>query len=266
MKHSRAIVAVLAAPLLIGAACVREAGQADAGMPDDPAPARYSFSIVNTFPHDPGAFTQGLLFRDGVLYESTGQHGESSLRKVDLETGEVLQQVDVDSAHFAEGLAAWQDRLIQLTWQSNVGFVYDLTTFNRVGTFSYSGEGWGLTSDDRRLIMSDGTATLRFLDPEALTETGRLTVRERGLSVSNVNELEMVGGELFANIWMSDDVAVIDPNTGAVTARIDFSPLRRELGNARVDVLNGIAWDAAGRRLFVTGKYWPKLFEVRINR
>jgi glutamine cyclotransferase len=266
MKLSTPIVAVLTVPLLIGAACVRQAGQADSAVSDTPAPVRYSFSIVNTYPHDPRAFTQGLLYRDGVLYESTGQHGASSLRKVQLETGEVLQQVDVDRAYFAEGLASWQDRLIQLTWQSNIGFVYDIDTFDQTGTFSYTGEGWGLTSDGTRLVLSDGSSTLRFLNPETLTENGRLTVRERGLSVNNLNELEFVDGELLANIWMSDDVVVIDLETGAVTARIDFSPLRRELGDARVDVLNGIAWDADGNRLFVTGKYWPKLFEVRLNR
>lgn len=230
------------------------------------APARYRFSIVATHPHDPEAFTQGLLYRDGFLFESTGQRGASSLRKIRIDTGEVVQRIELESRYFAEGLADWQDRLIQLTWQSNVGFVYDLDSFARIDTFSYTGEGWGLTSDGERLIMSDGTADLRFLDPSTLTETGRVTVRERGLSVGNINELEMVDGELFANVWQTDEIIVIDPASGTVTGRIDFSPLRRELGGARVDVFNGIAWDAAGRRLFVTGKYWPSLFEVRVHR
>jgi glutaminyl-peptide cyclotransferase len=243
-----------------------------------PAPARYGFTVVNTFAHDAGAFTQGLIFRDGHLYESTGCDrgaysggrcvaGASSLRKVRFETGEVLQRRDVATEHFAEGLVDWNDRLIQLTWLSNVGFAYAVDTFEPVRTFEYGGEGWGLTKDDRRLIMSDGTSTLRFLDPDTFAETGRLEVTERGLPVNSLNELEMIDGELFANIWQSDDVVVIAPDTGYVTARIDFRPLRARLTNTQpIDVLNGIAWDGAGRRLFITGKLWPQLFEVQIDR
>lgn len=231
------------------------------------APARYSFSVVNVFPHDPEAFTQGLVFRDGFLYESTGLNGRSSLRKVELATGRVLQRRDVDQRYFAEGLVDWGSRLIQLTWQSNIGFVYALDSLEPQGTFSYTGEGWGLSRDDRRIFMSDGTSTLRLLDPETLAETGRLQVTERGMPVSNLNELEMVGGELFANIWQSDDIVVIAPGTGEVTARIDFRPLRARLETTQpVDVFNGIAWDAERDRLFVTGKLWPKLFEVKVIR
>lgn len=232
-----------------------------------PAPARYGFTVVNTYPHDSEAFTQGLIFRDGVLFESTGLNGRSSLRRVRLETGEVLQQHNVDAAYFAEGLVDWGNSLIQLTWQSNVGFVYALDSFTQLRTFPYEGEGWGLTRDDSRLIMSDGTSTLRFLDPDTLRETGRLQVTERGLPVNYLNELELVRGELFANIWQTDEVVVIAPDTGHVTARIDFSPLRSRLNNTQpIDVFNGIAWDDAGGRLFVTGKLWPRLFEVRIER
>jgi glutamine cyclotransferase len=232
-----------------------------------PAPARYTFTIVNTYPHDPEAFTQGLIYRDGHLFESTGLNGRSSLRKVRLETGEVVQRRDVAREYFAEGLVDWGSRLIQLTWQSNVGFVYALDTFEPIRTFSYQGEGWGLTKDDSRVLMSDGSSTLRFLDPESLEETGRLPVTERGFPVNNLNELEMVRGEIFANIWQTDDVVVIAPATGHVTARIDFSPLRARLNNTQpIDVFNGIAWDDAGGRLFVTGKLWPRLFEVRIDR
>ncbi len=231
------------------------------------APRRYTFTVVNTYPHDRRAFTQGLLYRDGVLFESTGNYGRSSLRRVRLDTGEVLKRIDVDALHFAEGLAAWDNRLIQLTWQSELAFVYDLETFELLETFSYEGEGWGLTQDGRRLIMSDGSSTLRFLDPLTFVETGQLTVTERGQPVSNINELEMVGGELFANVWYSDEVIVIDPETGQVTARIDFSSLREQVGRLGHEaVLNGLAWDATGDRLFVTGKHWPQLFEVRLVR
>ncbi len=231
------------------------------------APARYTFSVVNVYPHDPEAFTQGLIYRDGFLYESTGLNGRSSLRKVELETGRVVQRRDVPTQYFAEGLVDWGSRLIQLTWQSNIGFVYAIDSFEPQGTFPYTGEGWGLARDDRRIIMSDGTSTLRFLDPDTLAETGRLEVTERGFPVTSLNELEMVRGELYANIWQSDDVVVIAPETGHVTARIDFRALRSQLGtNQPIDVFNGIAWDASGDRLFVTGKLWPRLFEVRVIR
>jgi glutaminyl-peptide cyclotransferase len=241
-------------------------------------PARYRYEVVNTFPHDREAFTQGLLYRDGFLYESTGcgrggwdgtrcVGGPSSLRKVRLETGEVLQRVDVDAEYFAEGLADWRDSLVQLTWQSNVGFVYDLATFRSRRNFRYPGEGWGLTHDGRQLIMSDGTSTLRFLDPETLEESERLQVQERGLSVANLNELEMVRDEIFANVWQTNEIVVISPGTGHVTARIDFSGLQTRLdGSSPIDVLNGIAYDAVNDRLFVTGKLWPLLFEVRVVR
>ncbi|MCC7044580.1 MAG: glutaminyl-peptide cyclotransferase [Acidobacteria bacterium] len=263
--------AVLAVTVLVFA--LRPAGTSSpaaangAASTPAPAPARYSFTVSNTYPHDPEAFTQGLLYRDGHLFESTGLNGRSSLRKVRLETGEVVQRRDVDRQYFAEGLVDWGNRLIQLTWQSNLGFVYALDSFEPLRTFAYEGEGWGLTRDARRLVMSDGSSTLRFIDPETLTETGRLEVTERGFPVTYLNELEMIRGEIFANIWQTDEVVVIAPDTGYVKARIDFSPLRARLDSTRpVDVFNGIAWDEARDRLFVTGKLWPKLFDVRINR
>lgn len=266
--------AVLAIPLIILAGVVVLLGYlrpnmptASTSAPSTQAPARYGYTVVNSYPHDPEAFTQGLIFRDGVLFESTGLNGRSSLRKVRLETGEILRRVDVDDQYFAEGLVDWKNTLVQLTWQTNVGFVYDLDTFEPRGRFSYAGEGWGITRDDSRLIMSDGTSTLRFLDPETFAETGRLQVTERGLRVNAINELEMVRGELYANIWQTDEVVVISPATGHVTARIDFSGLRSRLDRSRqIDVFNGIAYDAPGDRLFVTGKLWPLLFEVRILR
>lgn len=229
------------------------------------APTRYSYTVVNTYPHDPKAFTQGLLFRDGVLFESTGLHGQSSVRRVRLETGEVLQRTAVDEQYFAEGLVDWKNTLVQLTWQSNIGFVYDLETFKLARRFSYPGEGWGLAKDETRLIMSDGTSTLRFLHPDTLEETGRLNVTERGFPVNALNELEMVKGELYSNVWQTDEVVIISPETGYVTGRIDFSGLRSRLDRSQpVDVFNGIAYDSEGDRLFVTGKLWPVLFEVRV--
>lgn len=226
----------------------------------------YGYRVVNTYPHDPQAFTQGLVYRDGFLYESTGLNNQSSLRRVRLETGEVIQRRQVDAQHFAEGLADWGGKLIQLTWQSNVGFVYDLVTFNPERTFPYAGEGWGLTHDDKRLIMSDGSSSLRFLDPTTLAETGRLTVTDRGLPVENLNELEMVRGEIYANIWQTDRIARIAPASGRVTGWIDLSGLLPPADQAHVDVLNGIAYDVEHDRLFVTGKLWPKLFEITLVR
>jgi glutaminyl-peptide cyclotransferase len=223
------------------------------------------YSVVRVYPHDPTAFTQGLLFHDGFLYESTGRNGASSLRKVKLETGEVVQQRDVPDTYFAEGLALWGTRLLQLTWQTNIGFVYDLTSFAPQGTFNYTGEGWGLAADRTRLIMSDGTPQLRFLDPSTLMVTGTLTVKESGEPVRNLNELEMIGADLFANIWTTDRIVRIDLATGAVTAHLDLDRLRSQLPQGReIDVLNGIAYDGQGKRLFVTGKLWPSLFEIKV--
>jgi glutamine cyclotransferase len=232
----------------------------------DRAP-QYDFQIVNVYPHDPGAFTQGLIFRDGFLFESTGLNGQSSLRKVRLETGEVVQRLAIDRQHFAEGLADFGDTLVQLTWQSNVGFVYDLPTFGMRRTFHYPGEGWGLARDGNRLIMSDGTSGLRFLSPDTLKETARITVTDGAQSVERLNELEMVKGELFANVWPGDEIVIISPQTGRVMGRVDLSrlfPLADRM--PPVDVLNGIAYDAGRDRLFVTGKMWPRLFEIRLQR
>ena len=228
-----------------------------------PAPT-FGHRVVRSFPHDPEAFTQGLLFADGVLYEGTGLNGQSSIRKVRLETGEVLQIRRLDAQYFGEGIALWKGQLIQLTWQAGLGFVYDQRTFEQKRTFTYRGEGWGLTQDGTRLIMSDGSAYLRFLDPATLRETGKLAVRDGGALVKNLNELEVVKGEIFANVWQSDRIARISPKTGAVTGWIDLRGLLTPREASRVDVMNGIAYDAAGDRLFVTGKLWPRLFEIQI--
>jgi glutaminyl-peptide cyclotransferase len=228
-------------------------------------PAEYGYRIVNVFPHDPQAFTQGLIFRDGFLFESTGLNGRSSLRKVRLADGVVVQQHRVDDEHFAEGLTDWNHRLLQLTWQSNLGFVYDLDTFAVRQTFRYAGEGWGLARDNRRLVMSDGSARLRFMDPETFAETGELVVHDGGLPVRNLNELEVVNGQIFANVWQSDYLLMIDPASGRVAGRVDLSGLLSRSERAATDVLNGIAHDSGADRLFVTGKLWPKLFEIRLE-
>ena len=229
-----------------------------------PAAPTYGFEVVHDYPHDPQAFTQGLIFRDGVLYESTGLSGRSSLRKVKLETGEVLQKKDIAKDYFAEGLTDWNGQLLQLTWVSHVGFIYDPATFEQKRQFNYGGEGWGLTHDGRRLIMSDGTANLRWIDPDSLQELSRFTVRDGGQTIPNLNELEYVKGSIYANVWMTDRIAVIAPDSGNVTGWIDLTNLRAPAAR-QGDVLNGIAYDAAADRLFVTGKLWPRLYEIRLR-
>ena len=222
------------------------------------------YRVVHVFPHDSEAFTQGLVYLDGLFYEGTGLNGRSTIRKVKIETGQVMQLHRLDSQYFGEGIAILNDTLFQLTWQSGIAFLYDRTTFTRTGTFSYTGEGWGLTHDGRRLIMSDGTATLRFIDPASHKEISRLTVRDGGKPVLNLNELEYIKGEVFANVWQTDRIARISPKTGEVTGWIDLKGLLPASEQAPDAVLNGIAYDAAGDRLFVTGKLWPKVFEIRI--
>ena len=226
----------------------------------------YGYDVVNAYPHDREAFTQGLLYRDGVLYESTGLNGKSSLRKVHLETGKVLQQISVDSRYFAEGLADWGARLVQLTWNTNVGFVYDLGSFKQQQTLSNTGEGWGLARDEKRLIMSDGTSTLRFLDPQTLKVTGQVQVTDGNTAVRDINELEVIDGQIYANVWLTDRLAIIAPDSGRVTAWINLAGLMSKTGLSGDAVLNGIAYDGPRKRLFVTGKLWPSLFEIRVRR
>ena len=220
--------------------------------------------IVKEYPHDPAAFTQGLVIRDGVLYESTGLYGKSSVRHVDLATGEVRRLVPLDESIFGEGLALLGDELFLLTWKNRVCYVFDRDTLAFKRSFSYSGEGWGLTEDGTHLILSDGGPMLRFLDPKDGRVVRRLPVRDAGRPVEHLNELEFVEGEIYANVWYSDRIARISPQTGAVLGWLDGSPLRKQvrLADAREDVLNGIAYDRDAKRLYVTGKRWPKLFEV----
>ena len=224
----------------------------------------YGYEVVRSYPHDHDAFTQGLVYRDGFLYEGTGLNGRSGLRKVTLETGEVLQSKPIEQEYFGEGITDWKGSLIELTWQSEVAFIYDIKTFERTGRFTYKGEGWGLTHDSTRLIMSDGTAQLRFIDPATFKELGRVTVHDPKGPVSELNELEYVKGEIFANVWQTERIARIAPADGHVTGWIDLSGLLPASERGGTDVMNGIAYDAAHDRLFVTGKLWPRIFEIRL--
>ena len=228
----------------------------------------YTYRVVNTYPHDRNAFTQGLVFENGVLYEGTGLKGRSTLRRVELETGDVLQIRELPDQFFGEGVTIYGDRIIQLTYQSNVGFVYDKESFELLREFNYPidiPEGWGITHDGNRLIMSDGTSILHFLDPETFEEIGRIEVVDKGSPVTRLNELEYVQGEVYANVWKTDLIARIAPQTGEVTGWIDLKGLLSPEDRSQpVDVLNGIAYDAENDRLFVTGKMWPKLFEIEL--
>jgi glutaminyl-peptide cyclotransferase len=227
-------------------------------------PAEYTYQIVNTYPHDPQAFTQGLEYHGGYLYESTGQNGHSWVRKVALDTGTVLQQVNLSEAYFGEGITISDNRVIELTWQSGKGFIYDLERFQLLKTFTYTGEGWGLTHDGGRIYMSDGTPQLRIWNASTLGEESRITVRDRDQLVPELNELEFIKGEIYANVWQTDRIARISPSDGRVTGWIDCSGLLSPEERQHTDVLNGIAYDAGHDRLFVTGKLWPKLFEIKL--
>jgi glutamine cyclotransferase len=228
-----------------------------------PAPTS-SYEVVRSYPHDRDAFTQGLIFRNGAFYEGTGLNGRSGIRKVKLETGEVLQTKPLGAQYFGEGITDWNGSLIQITWQSEIGFVYDMASFEQQKTWSYTGEGWGLTHDDTRIIMSDGSSSLRFIDPATMKETGRLPVTDAGRPIERLNELEYVKGEILANVWQTERIARISPRDGRVTGWIDLSGLLPPAERTGTDVLNGIAYDAAGDRLFVTGKLWPRVFEIKL--
>jgi len=232
-----------------------------------PTPAAYTFTyeVVNAYPHDRNAFTEGLVFESGVLYEGTGRQGYSTLRRVELTTGDVLQIRKLPDQLFGEGITIFGERIIQLTWQSGVGFVYDKNSFELLEEFHYPTEGWGITHDGERLIMSDGTSTLRFLDPETFEEIGRIEVRDEDGPLTRLNELEYVQGEIYANVWQTDRIARVAPDTGDVIGWIELAGLLSpEDRTEPVDVLNGIAYDAENDRLFVTGKLWPRLFEIEL--
>jgi glutaminyl-peptide cyclotransferase len=228
----------------------------------------FRYEIVHTYPHDTSAFTEGLFYLNGFLYESTGLEGHSTIRKVQLETGAVVEQIELPPQYFGEGIVNWGSHLLSLTWKSEIGFVWDLRSFKRQKQFSYRGEGWALTQDGRRIIMSDGTPSLRFLDPQTLAETGRVEVTLNGKPVPRINELEWVDGEVYANVWETDWILCIDPDNGHVVGLINLAGLLPPSDRASgIDsVLNGIAYDKKNGRLFVTGKNWPKLFEIRLVR
>lgn len=234
--------------------------------PAGPRPPReYTFKVVNVFPHDTAAFTQGLVYHDGFFYEGTGLYGRSSMRKVRLETGEVMQHADLGREFFGEGIAIVGNKVIQLTWQSHVGFVYNLADFKLLRQFSYPGEGWGLTSNGNEIFMSDGSAQIRVLNAATLKEKRRFMVRDGNTPIDQLNELEYVEGELFANIWQTDRIARISPVDGKVVGWIDLTGLLSSVYRRPSDaVLNGIAYDAAHKRLFVTGKLWPSIFEIQL--
>lgn len=224
----------------------------------------YTYRVVNSYPHDPDAFTQGLVFENGRLFEGTGLYGQSSLREVDLETGEVLRSLSLPSLYFGEGITIYNEQIVQLTWWSNVGFIYDRDSFELLENFDYLTEGWGITHDGERLIVSDGTSTLYFWDPVTFEEIGRIEVFDQYGPVTRLNELEYVRGEVFANVWYTDRIARIDPHIGRVQGWINLEGLLESGRGGSADVLNGIAYDAENDRLFVTGKLWSWLFEIEL--
>ena len=241
------------------------AAQSPVATPTTAPVVQFGYRVKNVLPHDRGAFTQGLVFQDGIFYEGTGLYGRSSLRKVNPETGAVIQQINLPPAFFGEGITIWGDEIIQLTWKARKGFVYDKNTFKLKREFSYPTEGWGITHDDRRLIMSDGSANLYFWNPDTLEEIGRVEVRDGDTPIVRLNELEYIDGAVYANVWQTNRIARIDPDSGRVTAWLDMSGLLSAEDLAQpVDVLNGIAFDGETGRLFVTGKLWPRIFEIEL--
>ena len=229
-------------------------------------PAVAGFKVVAVYPHDPNAFTQGLAIAGGQLYEGTGLYGQSAIRKVDLSTGRVEKQRSINSTYFGEGIAILDGHLYELTWQNGLGIVYDLATFTQQRTFQYTGEGWGLTQDGKQLILSDGSSKLRFLDPQTFAVVREIDVRDHGQPVTKLNELEYIDGEIWSNVWYDDRIARISPATGEVLGWIDLAALYPKSARSSEAVLNGIAYDAAAKRLFVTGKNWPQLYEIEIVR
>ncbi|HSE31238.1 MAG TPA: glutaminyl-peptide cyclotransferase [Pyrinomonadaceae bacterium] len=261
-SFTKVVVLMLAVSCLGTSSC---GGSASNVSTPDGTPT-YGFEVVNTFKHATDSFTQGLEYREGKLYESAGGDGTSSLRLVELETGRVLDKVDVPMPYFAEGLTLLNGKIYQLTWQNGVGFIYDSKTFSKIGQFNYDGEGWGLTNDGQSLILSDGTNSIRFLDPGSFKVTKTIAVLDGNKPIASLNELEYFDGQIYSNIWHRDQVAIINPQTGKVTAWLNLKGLLQP-GEVRDEeaVLNGIAYDSTNKRLFVTGKLWPKLFEIRVK-
>lgn len=254
------VIVTIAVSILIGSAVFVSLNS----EPEDSTPVNYTYEVINVYPHDPNAFTQGLIIVEGVMFESTGLKGSSTLRRVDLETGNVLQNYALLEEFFGEGITVFDDKIIQLTYQQGIGFIYDKWSFDLLGEFNYSTEGWGITTDGTQLIMSDGSAYLYFLDPETFDVIGRIEVWDDG-PVERINELEYINGEVYANIWLTDRIAIINPNTGQVTGWIDLTGIYTSETINSNNVLNGIAYDTEGERLFVTGKRWSKLFQIELK-
>jgi glutaminyl-peptide cyclotransferase len=258
MLFRTASLCALAAMLTAGLLAVR--------AQTTPSTPVYGYQVVRVYPHDPEAFTQGLEYRGSFLYEGTGLNGRSSIRKVELETGRVLQEIRLGSQYFGEGVTLIGDHLLELTWQSMRGFLYDLKSFRLIRSFDYPGEGWGLTNDGQQIYMSDGTSEIRVWHPSTLQELRRINVHDGSRPIDSLNELEYVRGEIYANVWQTDRIARIAPSDGHVTGWIELSGMLSPEEQSTTDVLNGIAYDSIGDRLFVTGKLWPKLFEIRLVR
>ncbi len=228
-------------------------------------PKQYTFRVVKTYPHDPDAYTQGLFYKDGFLYEGTGQKGSSSIRKVELETGKVLQSINLENKYFGEGITLFNGKIYQLTWTTQAGFIYDFSTFKQIGSFTYPTQGWGLTNNEAELIMSDGTNVIHFMEPNNFAEIHRIEVFDENDIVDSLNELELINGDIYANVYTTDRMVIINPETGVVKGNIDFKGLLKDSDRTgHEDYLNGVAWDKAGKRLFVTGKQWPKLYQVEL--
>ncbi len=268
-----AVIALTSALLTVGCACTaaRDGGTSPDSTSDmtqglpSASVVNYSYDVLNVYPHDEVAFTQGLAFADGTLYEGTGRRGESSLRKVDLQTGDILKCVSLPDEYFGEGVVVVDDRIVQLTWKAGVGLVYDMNDLRQIGGFMYDTEGWGVTYDGNQLVMSDGTSRLYSLDPDSFVVSGSVEVVEGGSSVTRLNELEYVKGLVFANVWKTDRIAMIDPADGGVVGWLDLNGLlESQPATRQAGVLNGIAYDSVHDRLFVTGKLWPWLFEIRL--
>jgi len=262
------LIAVLSATLIIvisfAAYVALRTQLSNVGQTNLIEPIKYTYRIINTYPHDNTSFTEGLIYQDGFLYESTGLNGDSTLRKEELETGKTIQLYTLPSQYFGEGITTYGDKIVQLTWQSQIGFVYDKATFQMLDQFTYTTEGWGITNNSTNLIMSDGTATLSFLNPITYESTGQIQVHDGNTSIPMLNELEYVNGDVYANVWHENRIAIINTQTGQVKGWIDLSGLYKGVIFDSEDVLNGIAYDSDGGRLFVTGKRWSQLFEIEL--
>ena len=259
-KRHLTVIVIVAVTVVIGSALL----VLFSNSPAETTPVNYTYEVINVHPHDQNAFTQGLIMDEGVLYEGTGLYGSSTLRRVDLETGDVLQNYALADGVFGEGITVFGSKIIQLTWKAQKGFVYDKQSFDLLQEFNYSTQGWGITTDGTQLIMSDGTACLYFLDPETFEVTGHVEVRDEE-PVIRLNELEYINGEVYANVWQTDKIAIINPDNGRVTGWIDLTGIYTPENSDSNNVLNGIAYDAEGDRLFVTGKRWSQLFQIKLT-